>query len=153
MSNYTMSPVVNGEKKQMIVKVGDTLPIGTEIDYEGSVVPDGWEEVDEITELLGNTGLTQGNSYQLSDNITNYKYIMIVLATGGMFQNATRQYIPVSQIADYTTDYRCALSLFQSTSVFVFADFYFDAVNSIKCNGYTKGTTGWNGNIRVYGIN
>lgn len=45
MSNYTMSPVVNGEKKQMIVKVGDTLPIGAEMDYNGSVVPDGWEEV------------------------------------------------------------------------------------------------------------
>lgn len=105
-----------------------------------------------LTELLGSTGLTQGNSYQLSDNITNYKYIMIVLSTSGMFQNANRQYIPVSQIADYTTDYRCALSLFQSTTVYVFVDLYFDAVNSIKCNGYTKGTTGWNGAIRVYGI-
>ena len=47
MSNYTMAPVVNGEKKQMIVKVGDTLPIGTEVDYDGSVVPDGWEVVDD----------------------------------------------------------------------------------------------------------
>ena len=105
-----------------------------------------------LTELLGSTGLTQESSYQLSDNITNYKYIMVVLSTNSMFQNSTRQYIPVSQIADYTKDYRCALSLFQSTSVFVFADLYFDAVNSIKCNVYTKGTIGWNGAIRVYGI-
>jgi hypothetical protein len=142
----------NGTYKDIVVKVGDTSPIGLVADYDGTEVPNGWEEVTEITELLGNTGLTQGSSYQLSDNVTNYKYIIIVLATGSMFQNASRQYIPLSQIADYTTDYRCALSLFQSTSVFVFADFYFDAVNSIKCNRYTKGTTGWNGSIRVYGI-
>lgn len=45
MSNYTMSPVVNGEKKQMIVKVGDTQPIGTIVDYDGAEVPNGWEEV------------------------------------------------------------------------------------------------------------
>ena len=46
MSYYTLDPVVNGQRKQQVVKVGDTLPIGAEIDYTGTSVPDGWEEVD-----------------------------------------------------------------------------------------------------------
>ena len=37
----------NGTYKYIVVKVGDTLPIGAEIDYEGSIVPNGWEEVDD----------------------------------------------------------------------------------------------------------
>lgn len=31
----------------LVVKVGDTLPIGTEVDYDGQSVPAGWEEVEE----------------------------------------------------------------------------------------------------------
>lgn len=50
MSYYTIDPVVNGQRKQQVVKVGDTLPIGTEVDYEGSVVPNGWEEVSDPNE-------------------------------------------------------------------------------------------------------
>ena len=31
----------------LVVKVGDTLPIGTEVDYDGQSVPAGWQEVDD----------------------------------------------------------------------------------------------------------
>lgn len=31
----------------LVVKVGDTLPIGTEVDYNGQTAPAGWEEVDD----------------------------------------------------------------------------------------------------------
>ena len=40
----------NGEYKDIVVKVGDTLPIGTEVDYEGAEVPNGWEEVSDTNE-------------------------------------------------------------------------------------------------------
>ena len=43
----------NGEWKDIIVKATDTLPIGTEVDYNGTDVPDGWEEVeDTVTRIL-----------------------------------------------------------------------------------------------------
>lgn len=29
----------------LVVKVGDTLPIGTEVDYDGQTAPAGWQEV------------------------------------------------------------------------------------------------------------
>jgi hypothetical protein len=35
----------NGEYKDIVVKVGDTSPIGLEADYDGTEVPNGWEEV------------------------------------------------------------------------------------------------------------
>lgn len=31
----------------VVVKVGDTLPIGSEIDYDGQTAPAGWQEVDD----------------------------------------------------------------------------------------------------------
>lgn len=36
----------NGEYKDIVVKVGDTQPIGTIVDYDGAEVPNGWEEVE-----------------------------------------------------------------------------------------------------------
>lgn len=41
----------NGEWKDIIVKATDTLPIGTEVDYNGTDVPDGWEEVSSISNI------------------------------------------------------------------------------------------------------
>ena len=42
----------NGEYKDIVVKVGDTLPIGAEVDYEGAEVPNGWEQIDDSWETL-----------------------------------------------------------------------------------------------------
>ena len=48
--NYIIAPVVHedGVDKvyEPIVKITDTLPIGTEVDYDGENIPSGWEEVD-----------------------------------------------------------------------------------------------------------
>ena len=35
----------NGTYKDIYVKTFDTLPIGTEVDYDGNTVPDGWSEI------------------------------------------------------------------------------------------------------------
>ena len=85
MSNYTMSPVVNGEKKQMIVKVGDTSPIGGIIGYDTTqTIPDGWEyyaenqikKIAPVTPANGNIknsyGTSQTDTYSqeyINDNI------------------------------------------------------------------------------------
>jgi len=37
----------NGNLKPITYKGADTLPINTIVDYDGSTVPDGWEEVDD----------------------------------------------------------------------------------------------------------
>ena len=35
----------NGTIKDIKVKAFDTLPVGAEVDYDGTTVPDGWEEI------------------------------------------------------------------------------------------------------------
>ena len=46
---------VTGELKSIIVKSGDTLPIGTIIEFDGTEIPDGYEEVSyEETGSMGN---------------------------------------------------------------------------------------------------
>ena len=39
-----------GQMKPLGVKVEDTLPVGTEVDYDGQDIPEGWEEVDDPNE-------------------------------------------------------------------------------------------------------
>lgn len=37
----------NGEWKDLNVKVSDTLPIGSIVDFDGETIPSGWEEVED----------------------------------------------------------------------------------------------------------
>lgn len=39
----------NGEYKDIYIKTFDTLPVGTEVDYDGETVPDGWSEIQDPT--------------------------------------------------------------------------------------------------------
>lgn len=38
----------NGEYKDIYVKAFDTLPIGTEVDFDGNTVPTGWTQVNTL---------------------------------------------------------------------------------------------------------
>ena len=70
-----------GEFKDITVKVADTLPIGAEVDYDGTTVPNGWEQIedDSGTLKLSDSPLTQyqkiGNVCTLT--ISNYTPISI----------------------------------------------------------------------------
>ena len=37
----------NGTIKDIVIKAGDTLPVGTVVSYDGETIPSGWEEVTE----------------------------------------------------------------------------------------------------------
>lgn len=45
----------NGTVKEIKVKVFDTLPIGTEVDYDGSTVPSGWTDTTDSWHTLNST--------------------------------------------------------------------------------------------------
>lgn len=38
---------ITGEFKDIKFKVSDTLPVGTKVDYDGTDVPNGWEQVED----------------------------------------------------------------------------------------------------------
>lgn len=58
------------------VQTLDNLPVGAVVDYEGTEVPQGWEQVSDGTVLYDNASGTGGN-ITLSDNINNYNRIEI----------------------------------------------------------------------------
>lgn len=69
----------NGTYKDIYIKSLDTLPVGSEVDFDGNSVPDGWEEVDNV--LWTNTNMTSNFATQtitLSDSIENYDFYEIV---------------------------------------------------------------------------
>ena len=37
----------NGTIKDIVIKAGDTLPVGTIVEYDGETIPSGWEEVED----------------------------------------------------------------------------------------------------------
>lgn len=52
----------NGEYKDIYIKTFDTLPVGTEVDYDGSVVPDGWSEISESYTLTNTPAHSAGTN-------------------------------------------------------------------------------------------
>ena len=72
MSYYTLDPVVNGQRKQQVVKVGDTLPVGAIIEYDTSgTIPEGWEiyttgKIKKIAPVTPANGILS-NQYGTSD--------------------------------------------------------------------------------------
>lgn len=71
-----------GGFKELYTKAADTLPVGTVVDYEGTEIPAGWEEVDD-----GWKNLTLLNSFTNLSNIypvLSYRKIGSVIYLRGM---------------------------------------------------------------------
>ena len=67
---YTIKSTIQEPYKDIYVKAFDTLPVGTEVDYDGNTVPDGWEEVPSANILVANLTtnnitLSEGSGYSL----------------------------------------------------------------------------------------
>ena len=46
----------DGNFQELYFKASDTLPIGTEVDYDGDTAPFGWEEIDDAISTVTLTG-------------------------------------------------------------------------------------------------
>ena len=65
----------NDQWKDLTVKAGDTLPVGTIVDYDGDTVPAGYEEVNRYstTEVkTGDTWIDNKPIYRKSFNFTQW---------------------------------------------------------------------------------
>lgn len=65
-----------GNFQDIYIKVGDNIPVGGEMDFDGDDIPVGWEEVNNVVELYNNSSGIQDN-IPLNDNYTNYTYLEI----------------------------------------------------------------------------
>ena len=64
----------NGTYKDIYVKAFDTLPVGTEVDYDGRTVPSGWTEVDGYSAFE----VTKDDTYVQNIINSSYKYGKLV---------------------------------------------------------------------------
>lgn len=75
--------IENNQVKEVKVKVGDNIPVGAEMDYDGTTIPVGWEEVTTLIQVLWtNPNSTQtfaGQTIELSSS--NYDYYEILYRT------------------------------------------------------------------------
>ena len=99
-------------KKEYAMPIGDTLPIGSEVDYDGTTVPYGWEEVDENPKVLWEnpspTSSFAAQTITLNDNISNYNYYEIIYRqTSGVGIYYSTGKIPSGQV--------CKMMLFAAT--------------------------------------
>ena len=66
----------NGNWQNINVKVADTLPLGSVVEYDGTTVPDGWQEANGVVKsktINGNSG-SFGN---ISLDLDNTKYVLV----------------------------------------------------------------------------
>lgn len=130
MADYYLSPVVDGETFEPLVKVGDTLEIGTEVYYDGAEVPEGWEQVDDpvgdLTDLdtttktdlvsainevnslvtpvtLYNNASGTTSTITLSETAANFSYIDIIYSKNtAVGYSTTRVYEPNTKNVNLT---------------------------------------------------
>jgi len=73
----------NGTFKDIYVKASDTLPVGTEVDFDGNTIPAGWEEVTPNMKVLWTNPNPLNSTFAaqdivLSETIANYTYYEII---------------------------------------------------------------------------
>lgn len=138
----------NGTVKNIVVKAGDTLPIGTIVEYEGKTIPDGYEEIESNKKLLSNKSYSETGTYTVSD-ISRYDFIL-VCGAGADSNTATSTLLIPTDIA---INRGFCISNLQSTSVYYTISFNF--TNSTTLVVSNLAGAGWTSPriTQIYGIN
>ena len=135
---------------------GDTLPIGAMVEYNGTIVPQGYEKVeDKVVTLYENADGTTGN-VSLSKSITNYDYLDIVygdstrkmvqrIATNSTIFNLSRHIIDNSKNVFYrNTQYTLSSNLISVQ--------YFNAYTIYSANSNITFETLTSSGITIYKV-
>ena len=95
----------NGTAKDIVIKAGDTLPVGTVVSYDGETIPSGWEQVTDIEEIVNEQSTSKEQAYscdymnkvhtysdkeQLVGNWFEYKLYRKVVMFGALPNNASK---------------------------------------------------------------
>ena len=134
----------NGEYKDIYVKTFDTLPVGTEVDYDGSTVPDGWTEVDDYSAFE----VTKDDTYVQNIINSSYKYGKLVnlnlniqpknatMGTGG-YKLASGAPAPLNGIEFFAGEYTSGGNVLQRLFIDENGDIYW------WYNNQFENTSGW----------
>ena len=90
-----------GEFKDITVKVADTLPVGTEVDYDGTKVPSGWEEVDDV---VVTENVVSRNIFNGLLELGNYNENGAKTTSDGIYRNINMIYIKPNMQYTFSID-------------------------------------------------
>lgn len=67
----------NGTVKDIVIKAGDTLPVGTIVSYDGETIPSGWEQVTDVEEIINEKSTDTEKAYSCNyvNSIPSVKYV------------------------------------------------------------------------------
>lgn len=86
----------NGVIKEIPVKASDTLPIGSVVEFDGDIIPSGWEEVTNKVVLYDDTTGIK-TDVTLSDSAENYDYLEIFARSNDKIYVSQKVYKPNSK--------------------------------------------------------
>ena len=84
----------NGELKEVVIKTNDSIPAGSVIDFDGDVVPEGYEQVEDKGEVYSSS-FTNSTLTKYEHKISNIEKIIKATSTaktswgGGWFTDIT----------------------------------------------------------------
>lgn len=75
----------NGTIKDIVIKSGDTLPVGTIVEYDGDIIPSGWEKVEKNINVLwiNPDPLSEFANQTINLSSGDYDYLITCWYTGG----------------------------------------------------------------------
>lgn len=118
-----------GQMKPLGVKVEDTLPVGTEVDYDGTDIPEGWVEVDDEWHTL-----TEGCNYRKIGDVVNIQ-CWIELSTAESWANNNWR-----TIGTLPEGFRPPQNF--GTNIYVFSGdtnvYYFNIILQVLANGTVR---------------
>ena len=127
----------NGEYKDIYIKTFDTLPVGAEVDYIGSIVPDGWTQVDSYSTSeidTGETWIDGSKIYRKVIDFTTASSAVTSWTTCGTITNLKRP-IKVYGYLEYNSTTSSVIPTFESSSIRL--QFSFSGNNlQYQCEGY-----------------
>lgn len=91
----------SGEFKDITIKVSDTSPIGIEAEYNGTVVPNGWEEVDDV---VVTENVVSRNIFNGLLELGNYNENGAKTTSDGIYRNINMIYIKPNMQYTFSID-------------------------------------------------
>ena len=145
----------NSQFKEIYVKALDSMPVGTEVDFDGNSadIPDGWEQVSEWKSLA--TNVSSNTKVNLPDNFDELFVEINMVPSGGSSTNYCSCIVPKIVIdnlspndkhadrtgASYLSNYYFGVSIEVYKTYLKFVDAYITGTNvdaSSKMNVYYK---------------
>ena len=140
----------NGELKELVIKANDSIPAGSVIEFDGDVVPEGYEKVKRICKHLGTVNNKDEVITLKNDKLSNYDFLVVSSGYGLNRSITTVPVVLLQYLGDsgkLCTQYVKTYNGFGTTSISYIDDISFKINGAVITSSNATDTT-----TSVYGI-